>query len=189
MGHATQKYPHPWQPPCFSWLLLACLPFSFLSFFFTLATLHNLWDLSSLTRDQAQAPAKKASSSNHWTTREFPALCFSFPSQPIPSHFPFLFIHSRFLCVCHCLALARSSEKTISLRGAAILLLLQFQKWLHCSAVTINSNRKKREQGPVFSPHSAPGRLCKVIPVAPEMKPAFTTFGGIHRLEVVLQIL
>ena len=36
------------------------------------ASLHNLWNLSFPTRDQTQAPAVKAPSCNHWTTREFP---------------------------------------------------------------------------------------------------------------------
>ena len=189
MDDATQKYPHPWQPPCFSWLLLACLPSLFLSFFFNLATSHSLWELSSLTRDQAQAPAKKASSPNHWTTREFPALCFSFPSQPIPPNSPFpSFILTLSVCVTVLLS-ALWSEKTISLREAAILLLLQSQEWLHCFALTIIVTGREERSGPVFSPHSPPGRLCKVTPVAPEMKPAFTTSGGICRLEVVLQIV
>ena len=33
--------------------------------------LHSSWDLSSLTRDWTQAPAVRALSSNHWTTRKF----------------------------------------------------------------------------------------------------------------------
>ena len=36
------------------------------------ATLHGLWDPSSLTRDWTQASAVKAQSPNHSTTREFP---------------------------------------------------------------------------------------------------------------------
>ena len=40
--------------------------------FYILVTLCGLQDLSSLTRDQTQAPAVKAPSPNHWTTREFP---------------------------------------------------------------------------------------------------------------------
>ena len=38
--------------------------------------LHSLRDLSSLTRDQTQAPAVKAPNPNHWTTREFPSTDF-----------------------------------------------------------------------------------------------------------------
>ena len=34
--------------------------------------LHNLWDLSSLTRDGTWTPAVKVPSPNHWTTRDFP---------------------------------------------------------------------------------------------------------------------
>ena len=34
---------------------------------------YNLQNLSSLTRDWAQAPAVKAKSPNHWTTRVFPS--------------------------------------------------------------------------------------------------------------------
>ena len=40
--------------------------------FFFLATLCSLQDLSSLTRDWTPAPAMKAPSPNHWTSREFP---------------------------------------------------------------------------------------------------------------------
>ena len=154
MDDATQKYPHPWQPPCFSWLLLACLPSLFLSFFFNLATSHSLWDLSSLTRDQAQAPAKKASSPNHWTTREFPALCFSFPSQPIPPTSPFpSFILTLSVCVTVSLSLTLWSEKTTSLRGGAILLLLQSQEWLHYSALTIIVIGREERTGTSILPH------------------------------------
>ena len=38
----------------------------------------GLRDLSSPTRDQTQAPAVKALSPNHWTTREFPVSYFRF---------------------------------------------------------------------------------------------------------------
>ena len=38
-------------------------------FFFFLATLHILWDLSSLPRDRTWASAVKAPSPNHWATR------------------------------------------------------------------------------------------------------------------------
>ena len=41
-------------------------------FFFLLAILCSLQDLSSLTRDRTWAMAVKAPSPNHWTTREFP---------------------------------------------------------------------------------------------------------------------
>jgi len=46
----------------------------FLSFFnlinFFLATLHSIWDLSSLTRDGTLGPALEAWSLNHWIARE-----------------------------------------------------------------------------------------------------------------------
>ena len=51
------------------WLLL-----SFFVLVVLLPTLFmpcDLWDLSSLTRDQTQAMAVKVSSHSHWTTREF----------------------------------------------------------------------------------------------------------------------
>ena len=41
-------------------------------FFFFLATLHSMWDLSSPTRYQTWAPALEVWSLNHWTTREVP---------------------------------------------------------------------------------------------------------------------
>ena len=41
-------------------------------FFFFLATLHSLWDLSFLQGIEPGPLALKASSLNHWTTREFP---------------------------------------------------------------------------------------------------------------------
>ena len=41
-------------------------------FFFFFAAPPGLQDLSSLTKDRTQAPAVKAWSPNHWTTREFP---------------------------------------------------------------------------------------------------------------------
>ena len=43
-------------------------------FFFSLP--RALWDLIFLTSDQAQSPAVKAQSPNHWTTKEFPHLSF-----------------------------------------------------------------------------------------------------------------
>ena len=43
-----------------------------------MAAPHTLWALSSLTRDWTQAPAVKAQSPNHWTTREFPKIYFIF---------------------------------------------------------------------------------------------------------------
>ena len=36
----------------------------------------SMWDLSSLTKDQTQAPALGAQSLSHWTTRELPIICF-----------------------------------------------------------------------------------------------------------------
>ena len=42
-------------------------------FLHCLATLHSLQNLSSPTRDQTRAPAVRAPSPNHWTTREFPS--------------------------------------------------------------------------------------------------------------------
>ena len=47
--------------------------------FLFLATLHGLWDLSSLTRDQSQALAV---SPNHWTARELPG------AKDLNRHFP-----------------------------------------------------------------------------------------------------
>ena len=49
-------------------LVLAKLVFSLIEdvdFFFFLATLYSLWDLSSRTRDWAQATAVKAQNPNH----------------------------------------------------------------------------------------------------------------------------
>ena len=43
----------------------------FLFFFFSVVP-HGLWDLSSLTRDQTQAPAVEAQSPDQRTAREFP---------------------------------------------------------------------------------------------------------------------
>ena len=43
-------------------------------FFFFLAAPSCLWDLSSLSRNQTQAPAVEAQSLNHWTTREVPPM-------------------------------------------------------------------------------------------------------------------
>ena len=40
--------------------------------YYYLAELCSLWDLSSLTRDQTEAPAVKAPSPNPWTARELP---------------------------------------------------------------------------------------------------------------------
>ena len=42
-----------------------------LFFFFFLAVLHGLRDLSSSTRDGTVPPAVEAQSPNHWTAREF----------------------------------------------------------------------------------------------------------------------
>ena len=33
---------------------------------------HTLWDLSSLTSDETQAPAMRALNPHHWTARDFP---------------------------------------------------------------------------------------------------------------------
>ena len=40
--------------------------------FFFFISLHNMWDLSSLTRDWTCAPAAEVQSLNHWTSREVP---------------------------------------------------------------------------------------------------------------------
>ena len=48
--------------------------------FYFFATLHGLWDLSSLTRDWTWAPAVRAPSPNHWTAKKFPRLIISFLS-------------------------------------------------------------------------------------------------------------
>ena len=42
------------------------------NYFFFLAMMYGLWDLSSLTGNRTLAMAVKAPSPNHWTTREFP---------------------------------------------------------------------------------------------------------------------
>ena len=188
MGHATRKPGTSLPLRAFSFPLtsfgLSALCFSFFLsfFFFNLASPHSLWDLSSPTRDQTQAPAVKALSPNHRTTREFPALCFSFPSQCIPPTSPlssFILIPS----LSFSLSLSFSSEKASLTYGAAIILLLQSKGRLNCSALTINSDldvkgederteEEKTELGPEFSPHGALGRARKVIPLAPEMKPA-----------------
>ena len=47
-----------------------------MEFFFFLATLYILQDLSSPTRDWTQAPAVKVVSPNPWTTREFSKIVF-----------------------------------------------------------------------------------------------------------------
>ena len=39
---------------------------------FFLAAQSGLWDLSSLTRDRAQALGSESAESNNWTAREFP---------------------------------------------------------------------------------------------------------------------
>ena len=44
----------------------------FLIFFYFLATLYGMWDLSSPTRDGTQAPCIGRQILNHWTTREVP---------------------------------------------------------------------------------------------------------------------
>ena len=54
----------------------------YLLLYILLATLHGLWDLSSLTSDWTWALAVKASSSSHWTAREFPCL-FIFKTKGI----------------------------------------------------------------------------------------------------------
>ena len=48
----------------------------------------DLWDFSSLTRDQTQSPSVKAVSPNHWTTRGFLVLLF----QAMLSYAEFLFV-------------------------------------------------------------------------------------------------
>ena len=45
--------------------------FYFILFYSFLASPHDLWDLSSPTRDWTHATAVKVPSPNHWTTREF----------------------------------------------------------------------------------------------------------------------
>ena len=50
----------------------------FLSFFFP--SLHILWDLSSLTRNQTWAPWVKVPSPNYWTAREFLRVGFQHPN-------------------------------------------------------------------------------------------------------------
>ena len=50
--------------------MIICVLYLFIYLF--LAVLHSLQDLSSSIRDWTQAPAVKALSPNHWTTREFP---------------------------------------------------------------------------------------------------------------------
>ena len=47
------------------------------SLFFFLATLRDLQDIGSPTRDWIQAIAMKALSPNHWTTEEFPSCNFN----------------------------------------------------------------------------------------------------------------
>ena len=44
----------------------------FVSFFYFLAMLRGMWDLSSPTRDRTCALALEAWSLNHWTAREVP---------------------------------------------------------------------------------------------------------------------
>ena len=46
--------------------------------------LHSMWDFSSLTRDRTCAPAMKAQSSNHWTTRERPLQSATTANLPNP---------------------------------------------------------------------------------------------------------
>ena len=57
----------------FYWLffVVAVVGFFVCFGFFFFAMPRGLWDLSSPTRDRTQAPAVKAPSPNHWTTREF----------------------------------------------------------------------------------------------------------------------
>ena len=69
--------------PTFCYLL-----FAWYIFFCSLAA--QLRDLSSLTRDWTQAPAVKALSPYHWTTREFPGVSFSALSP------------SAYLCILKC---------------------------------------------------------------------------------------
>ena len=67
----------PGKPPFayVKWVgLVQPLPYSLASLFVCfLATLHGMWDLSSLTRDQSYNPALAAQSPNHWTAKEVPA--------------------------------------------------------------------------------------------------------------------
>ena len=68
-------------------------------FFFFLAMLHGMWDLSSPTRDQTLAlPAVQAWSPNHWTAREFPDPFYfcNVPSFIFDSSYSNLFF---FLCL------------------------------------------------------------------------------------------
>ena len=56
-------------------------------FFFFLATLHGMQDLSSSTRDWIRTPAGRAQSPNLWTTREVPSCLFQIPhSWAAPPH-------------------------------------------------------------------------------------------------------
>lgn len=103
------------------------------------------------------------------------AICFSFPSRPIPltSPFPSVILSPS----------PSYQRKTVSLREGTIIFLLRCKGWLSCSALTINSDLdmkgeeertegEKRELGPDFSSRRAPGRVHNVIPSAPETKPA-----------------
>ena len=57
---------------------------SFKSFFFFFSAQWGLWDLISLTRDWTWASEVKAP--NHWTTREFPRVCYMFWIIPCQVH-------------------------------------------------------------------------------------------------------
>ena len=47
-----------------------------LFFFYFLATLYGMWDLSSPTRAGTNAPCIERQILNHWTTREVPEIFF-----------------------------------------------------------------------------------------------------------------
>ena len=49
-----------------------------LFFFYFLATLYGMWDLSSPTRAGTNAPCIERQILNHWTTREVPEIFFFF---------------------------------------------------------------------------------------------------------------
>ena len=75
-------------------------------FFFFLATLHSMWDLSSPTRYQTWAPALEVWSLNHWTTREVPHrllhityLKSAFSLSFFPFSLIYLFIYLFFLLI------------------------------------------------------------------------------------------
>ena len=60
---------------------------------FYFATLHILWDLSSLTRDRIWTPAVKVPSPNHQTAREV-SVCLIFKCSNIIKQVFFILLHS-----------------------------------------------------------------------------------------------